>query len=79
MKEQITLRLYDDPATPPACDDRRYRADPKAGGAAYERGDTIGLDEREGGRLFGVIDRVDDEVLTDESGSYRLAWIWTQD
>ena len=79
MKERITLRLYEDPSTPVACEDARYTADQKHGGGAYERGDTVPLDEREGGRLFGVIDEVGDEVKHDEAGRYRTAVVWTQD
>lgn len=79
MKEQVTVRLYDDPERCLHCEDARYVADPASKGGAWERGDTVALDERNGGRIFGVIDRVEDEKRSDEHGAYRLATVWTQD
>ena len=79
MKEQTTIRLYEDPAVPTACDDARYEADDLKGWNV-ERGDTVPLTEREGGRLFAVIDHVEEQVHTDDDGHrYKTAVVWTQD
>ena len=79
MKEQVPVRLYDDPDRSAHSEDARYTADPEVRGGAYERGDTVALDERDGGRLFGVIDHIDDKKQEDEHGGYRIASVWTQD
>lgn len=79
MKEQVTVRLYDDPERSIHCESARYVADPHIGGKGLGRGDTVPLDERDGGRVFGVIDQVETQLRTDEHGPYRVATVWTQD
>ena len=79
MKERITVRLYESPDVEGASPCGRYVADAKAGWDLSE-GDTVGLTERAGGRLFGVVESVETETQTDDAGKpYRLAAVWTQD
>ncbi|MEM7626360.1 MAG: hypothetical protein AAF333_12250 [Planctomycetota bacterium] len=79
MKEQVTIRLYEDPSVPSCCHAGRYEPDDLKGWDVG-RGDTVPLTEKLGGRVFGVIDHVDDEVHTDEQDQrYKLAVLWTQD
>ena len=80
MKEEITLRLYENPTEAPACSVcGRYTPD---GGAGWSlsQGETLPLSEKLGGRVFGVIESVADEVHTDDRGrTYKLAVAWIQD
>lgn len=79
MKEQITLRLYENPAVPTCRDGGRYHPDDMKGWD-LSRGETIPLTEDNGGRVFGVIDSVEEEARTDEEGHrYKLAVAWIQD
>lgn len=79
MKEQITLRLYQDPAVPTANNGGRYHPDP-INGWDIDTGVTIPLTEDGGGRVFGIIDKVDPATHEDDQGrSYRIATVWIQD
>ena len=79
MKEQVSILLYEDAGIPTGCHDGRYEPDDMKGWN-IERGETVPLSERDGGRLFGVVDHVEDEVHTDEDGRrYKIAVLWTQD
>lgn len=79
MKEQITLRLYEDPAVPTARHDGRYHPDPIEGWDVAT-GETIPLTEEDGGRVFGIIDKVDPQTHEDGQGHrYRIATAWIQD
>lgn len=79
MKEQVTILLYEDPAVPTACKEGRYQPDDLKGWNV-DRGDSVPLTEVEGGRLFGVIDHVEEEIYTDDEGrQYKTAVVWTQD
>ncbi|MEO0515046.1 MAG: hypothetical protein AAF086_07105 [Planctomycetota bacterium] len=79
MKEQITLRLYEDPKVPTCRDGGRYHPDDLKGWDV-SRGDTVPLTEDHGGRVFGVVDSVDDDIHTDQDGKrYKLASAWIQD
>lgn len=79
MKEPITLRLYEDPAVPTSGEGGRYQPD-EMNGWDFSRGDTVPLTEDGGGRVFGVIDSVEDDVHTDDLGHrYKLATAWIQD
>ncbi len=79
MKEQITLRLYEDPSVPTCRDGGRYHPDDLKGWDA-SRGDTVALSEDDGGRVFGVLDSIEEEVHTDDQGKrYKLASAWIQD
>ena len=79
MKEQITVRLYEDAQRDAGCEHARYVIDPGVRGWDHDRGATLPLTEREGGRVFAVIDEVRDEVHEDDQGRYKLAVAWTQD
>jgi hypothetical protein len=79
MKEQITIRLFEDPAVPASSVDARYEPDAIAGWD-IDTGTTIAMSEREGGRVFGIIDKVSDEIHEDDRGRrYRTATVWIQD
>lgn len=80
MKEEITLRLYENPTDAPACSAcGRYTPDGDAGWS-LTNGDTLPLSERLGGRVFAVIESVDNAVHTDdEDRPYKLAVAWIQD
>lgn len=79
MKEQITIRLYEDASVPTDRSGGRYHPDPIAGWD-IDTGVTIPLTEDEGGRVFGIIDKVDPQPHEDEQGRrYRLATVWIQD
>jgi len=79
MKEQITLRLYEDPDVPTCRHSGRYHPDDLRGWDV-SRGETVALTEDNGGRVFGVFDAVGDEVHTDGQGQrYKLASAWIQD
>lgn len=79
MKEQITLRLYEDPDVPTCRDGGRYHPD-HLPGWDFGRGDSVPLTEDNGGRVFAVLDSVDDEIHTDDGGKrYKLAVAWIQD
>lgn len=78
MKEQVTLRLYEDATLPAEKSGGRYQPDDLKGWEV-ERGDTVALTEDNGGRVFGVIDTIG-EAQTDANGKrFRLAVLWTQD
>lgn len=79
MKEQITLRLYEQPAQRACCEVARYSPSEDTRGWNYVQGDQIGLHEKNGGYLIGLIDSVDQTVRVDEVGRYRVATAWTQD
>ena len=79
MKEKITVRLYQSPDAPAACDSARFHVDPAVRGWDHGTGDTLALDEKAGGRVFAVIDHVETDVHEDACGPYRLATVWTQD
>lgn len=79
MKEQTTIRLYEDPSVPTARHTGPYHPDPIKGWDV-ERGETIPLNEDIGGRVFGIIDHVDLEPHKDAQGNlYRIATLWIQD
>ncbi len=78
MKEEITLRLFEDPAVPTCCHEGRYHPDDMKGWNV-ERGDMVALAETDGGRLFGIVDRVEDEIHEQDGRRYKLAVLWTQD
>lgn len=79
MKEQTTIRLYEDPAVPTARHAGRYHPEPLAGWDV-DRGESIALTEDLGGRVFGIVDKVDPETHQDQAGHrYRLATVWIQD
>lgn len=75
----VTIRLYEQPHTCDRCDVQPYRTTEEVQGWDYERGDQIGLQERNGGFLMGLIDYVKPEIHEDRTGRYKLAVIWTQD
>ena len=79
MKEQVAIRLYERPPTAALEHPPRYRAADGVAGWDYSAGDQIGLQERDGGFLMGLIDAVDPAVLEDELGRYKAAVVWTQD
>lgn len=79
MKEKVTIRLYEHAQQCARCEDHEYRPADEVKGWGYDRGDQIGLFERNGGYLMGVIDHVQPEVHQDEAGRYKLAVLWTQD
>ena len=79
MKEQVAIRLYERPPTREPEYAPRYRAAEDVKGWDHAAGDQIGLMERDGGFLMGLIDRVEPEVLEDELGRYKVAVVWTQD
>jgi hypothetical protein len=79
MKEQVAIMLYEDASVPTCCRDRRYEPDDMKGWSV-ERGETIPLTEDGGGRLFAVVDHVEEQVHRDEDGRrYKIATVWTQD
>lgn len=79
MKEQVTLRLYEDPNVPTCRDSGRYHPDDLKGWGVGN-GDSVPLTEDHGGRVFAVIDKVADEIHTDDNGRrYKLATAWIQD
>jgi hypothetical protein len=79
MKEQITLRIYEAEGRAPVCDTGRYQPDPIDAGA-LDTGVTIGLTDEGGGRVFGIIDKVDPHAHEDDRGHrYRLVTAWVQD
>lgn len=72
------MRLYEADNACAGCDHARYTVD-GVRGWGHGRGDTLPLTEKDGGRVFAVIDRVEDEVHEDETGLFKLAVAWTQD
>ncbi len=79
MKEQVTIRLYQHPDQAARCDGQQYTPAEDVRGWDFQRGDQIGLHERQGGYLMGVIDHLQPETHEDETGSFKLAELWTQD
>ena len=79
MKEQVAIRLYERPPTGEPAYTSHYRAADDVVGWDYAAGDQIGLHERDGGFLMGLIDSVEPEVLEDATGRYKVAVLWTQD
>jgi hypothetical protein len=79
MKEMITVRFYESPDQRALVPVDRYKAAEDVTGWNYERGDSIGLQEQQGGYLFGIVDEVQAEVCEDDVGCYRIAQVWTQD
>lgn len=79
MKEQVTVRVCDAPERRLHWENARVGVDPEISGGACDRGDTLPLNERNGGRLFGVIDPIDAERRSDEHGASRLASVWMRD
>jgi len=76
MKMQVTVRLYEDAS---ANRDQPGRYLPDADQSwDVKRGETIGLDEVDGGRLFAVVDDAQD-VQEDAGRRYRLVNAWLQD
>jgi len=79
MKEQITIRLFEDGSVPTARDSGHYHPEPVEGWDVAT-GDTIPLTEDDGGRVFGIVDKIDPETHKDDQGNrYRLATVWIQD
>ena len=79
MKEQITIRLFENADVPAVRDAGRYHPEPIKGWD-IDTGVTIPLTEDGGGRVFGVIDKVDTQIHLDDQGQrYRLATVWIQD
>ena len=79
MKEQVTLRLYEDASVPSCCHAGRFEPDGVTGWD-LSTGDTVPLTEKLGGRVFGIVEAVGDEVHADDEGHrYKLAVLWTQD
>lgn len=79
MKEQITLRLYEDPSVPTCRHDGRYHPDDMQGWD-LANGESVPLTEDGGGRVFAVIESVQNQVHTDEDDQrYKLAVAWIQD
>lgn len=79
MKEQITLRLYEDCNQCAAGQAGRYKPDETVKGWDYQRGETIPVVDDGGGFLYAVIDHIANETSEDEQGKYRVATAWTQD
>ena len=79
MKERVTIRLYEQPTTCDRCDVQPYRTTEDVRDWNYETGDQIGLHERDGGFLMGLIEDVQPEIYEDHTGRYKLAVVWTQD
>ena len=79
MKEKITIRLYENPEHPACCDAEHYCPSDDVRGWNYDRGDQIGLEERDGGFLMGGIDHIHEEIHQDETGRFRIAEVWTLD
>lgn len=78
MKEQVTIRLFEDPTHPTERQGGRYQPDDLKGWQV-DRGDTIALTEDDGGRVFGVVDSVGEPQTGPDGKSFRLAVLWTQD
>lgn len=79
MKEQVAIRLYENPAQRAQCQARHYRVADGVAGWDFGRGDSVGLEDCDGGYLMGVIDHVGPAVHEDSIGRYRIAELWTQD
>ena len=79
MKEEITIRLYEGVRQGACCELASYYPDESIKGWNYQRGDQIGLRERDGGFLMGRIERVDPDIRVDNTGRYKLALLWTLD
>jgi hypothetical protein len=79
MKEKVAIRLYEQAHQGACCESAQYFPAVEVRGWNYQRGDQIGLHEREGGFLMGAIDHIDPAVREDETGRYKLATIWTLD
>jgi hypothetical protein len=79
MNEKVTIRLYEHPQQGACCESAAYSADEEVKGWNYQRGDQIGLHEREGGFLMGGIDHIDSAVREDGTGRYKVATVWTLD
>jgi len=80
MKERVTIRLYERPGGRPPCDVvEQYGPAEEVAGWDYQRGDQIGLRERDGGYLMGGIDQIGPDVFQDQAGRYKLAVVWTLD
>jgi hypothetical protein len=79
MKEKVTIRLYENPGQRACCTSEHYCPAEEITGWNYQRGDQIGLNEREGGYLMAGIDHIGPDVLEDETGRYKLATVWTLD
>ncbi len=79
MKEKALIRLYEANDQRAAHHAGRYEPSDDVTGWAYEEGDQIGLCEQDGGYLMGILDRIDPKIHHDDTGSYRLATVWTQD
>lgn len=75
----VTIRLYEQPGTCQWCDVQPYRTADDVQGWDFDRGDRLGLLERQGGFLEGVIDHVHPEIHHDRTGRFKLATIWIQD
>ncbi|MEM8738415.1 MAG: hypothetical protein AAGG38_08070 [Planctomycetota bacterium] len=79
MKEQVTIRLYEDPSVASCSHEGRFEPDGVTGWA-MSTGETIPLTEKLGGRVFGIVETVEEEIHTDDEGRrYKLAILWTQD
>ncbi len=79
MKEQITIRVFEDPTVPTARVSGRYFPE-QIEGWDVDTGVTIPLIEENAGRLFGIIDKVDPQPHEDDQGHrYRTATVWIQD
>jgi hypothetical protein len=79
MKEQITIRLFEDDTVPTTRDSGRYHPEPIKSWDV-DTGVTIALTEENGGRVFGIIDKVDPQPREDDQGHrYRTATVWIQD
>ena len=79
MKEEITLRLYEDQGTRAQRHAGRYEPAEEVCGWNYDTGVTIPIEEQEGGHLFAVLDKIDEQVHEDDTGRYRIATAWVQD
>jgi hypothetical protein len=79
VKEQITIRLYENPHVhQPVVGDRYLPAD-QTYGWHYQPGDQIGLLESFGGFLMAGIESIDQKIFEDNTGRYKLAVVWTLD
>ncbi len=79
MKEKVTIRLYEDPARRACSELDQYCPGEKVTGWDFQRGQQIELMERQGGFLMATVDHIDDEILRDQTGRYKLAEVWTLD
>ena len=78
MKMQVTVRLYED-AQHNTVQPGRFIPDADQSWEV-ERGETIGLNETDGGRVFAVVDEADQQIHSSDAGKrYRLVTAWIQD